>query len=207
MPTPSDPGRTVFQQLDRCASYPYSLSEYLRRLAWEWAQRLFIRPSPRRAYAWRRFWLRAFGARITHSSRIRPSTRVMHPWLLTLGEYSSLADDVNVYNLGQVTIGSHTVVSQEAYLCAGTHDHTAPDLPLQRSPITIGRGVWICTGAFIGPGVTIGDNCIVGARAVVAKDVPPSIIVAGNPARVIKPRPMGTAGGEDSDNMARDELY
>ncbi|HZK80265.1 MAG TPA: type B chloramphenicol O-acetyltransferase, partial [Humisphaera sp.] len=59
-----------------------------------------------------------------------------------------------------------------------------------RPSITIGSGVWICAGAFIGPGVTIGDNSIVGARAVVTRDIPPGMIVAGNPARVIKPRPM-----------------
>ncbi len=101
-----------------------------------------------------------------------------------------LGDHVHVYNLGPITIGDHTVISQDVYLCAGTHDYTQPDLPLVRPSITIGSGVWICAGAFIGPGVTIGDNAIVGARAVVTKDVPPGMIVAGNPARVIKVRPM-----------------
>jgi len=95
-----------------------------------------------------------------------------------------------VYNLGEVRIGSHTVISQDAYLCAGTHDYTKPDMPLQLTPITIGSGVWVCAGAFVGPNVTVGDNSVVGARAVVTKDVPPGMVVGGNPARVIKPRPM-----------------
>ena len=114
----------------------------------------------------------------------------MHPWLLTLGNNTFVSDDVTVYNLGPVTIGDQTVISQGSYLCAGTHDYTRPDLPLVRSPITIGSGVWICAQAFIGPGVTIGDNSVVGARAVVTRDVPPGVVVAGNPARVIKPREM-----------------
>ena len=105
--------------------------------------------------------------------------------------YSILSEGVTVYNLGQVSIGEHTVVSQDVYLCAGTHDYTKPNLPLLRPSITIGRGVWICAGAYIGPGVTIGDNSVVGARAVVVKDVPPRVVVAGNPARVVKKRAMG----------------
>jgi putative colanic acid biosynthesis acetyltransferase WcaF len=63
-----------------------------------------------------------------------------------------------------------------------------PTLPLLREPITIGDGVWIAAGAFIGPGVTVGNNSVVGARAVVMKNVEEDVVVAGNPARVIKPR-------------------
>lgn len=179
-----------FQTLDRCQAFPYSRSEYVKRFLWEWAQRLLIRPSPRRAYRWRRFVLRCFGAKLTDTSGIRPSTRIMHPWLLEMAEWSLLSDGVNVYNLGPVKIGSHTTVSQDAHLCAGTHDYTDPILPLLKPPIVIGSGVWVCAEAFIGPGVTVGDNSVVAARAVVVKDVPPGMVVGGNPAKVIKPRPM-----------------
>ncbi|MCA9291928.1 MAG: hypothetical protein KDA25_12420 [Phycisphaerales bacterium] len=124
------------------------------------------------------------------TGEIRRTTTVWHPWLFRIGRFSLLSDHVVVYNLGEVSVGEHTVVSQDVYLCAGTHDHTRPDLPLVRATIRIGSGVWICAGAFIGPGVTIGDNCIVGARAVVMKDVPPGVIVVGNPARIVSERPM-----------------
>src|SRR5207248_7246530 len=85
---------------------------------------------------------------------------------------------------------SHSVLSQDVYVCAGTHDPSLPLLPLLRPPIRIGSGVWIAAQAFIGPGVTIGDNSVIGARAVVVKDIPPGVVAAGNPARVLKPRPM-----------------
>ena len=189
-PTPDNPPPPTFQRLDRCDAYPYTAGEYARRLAWQWAQRWMVRPSPSRAHRWRRFWLKRFGARLGVASTAKPTTRVMHPWLLTMGDYSIIADRVTVYNLGPVTIGDHTVISQDAYLCAGTHDYTRPSLPLQRTPITIGNGVWICAGAFICPGVTIADNAVIGARSVVTQDVPPAVVVAGNPARVIKDRPM-----------------
>lgn len=186
----SGPPRAVFQRLDRTASFPYTFKEYLRRFLWEWTQRTLIRYSPRRAHGWRRFWLRAFGARMTPTSCTKASTRVFHPWLFTMGEYSAIAEDVTIYNLGPVSIGSHTVISQDAYVCAGSHDYTKAHLPLTRPSITIGSGVWVCAGAFVGPGVNIGDNAVVGARAVVTGDVPPGMVVAGNPARVIKERRM-----------------
>jgi putative colanic acid biosynthesis acetyltransferase WcaF len=188
-PTNKEPD-SVYQCLDQCEAHPYSAREYAGRLAWEWAQRLMIRPSSRRSYRWRRFWLRRFGATIGPHSSIKSSTKILYPWLLKMDAYSILSEGVTVYNLGQVSIGEHTVVSQDVYLCAGTHDYTKPNLPLLRPSITIGRGVWICAGAFIGPGVTIGDNSVVGARAVVVKDIPSGVVVAGNPARVVKRRSM-----------------
>lgn len=140
-------------------------------------------------------WLRLFGAKLAPTSLTKASTRVQHPWLLEMGAHATLSENVTVYNLGRITIGDQTVVSQNVHLCAGTHDYTKPDLPLLRPPITIGSGVWICTDAFIGPGVVIGDNAVVAARAVVVKDVPPAVIVGGNPAKVIKERKMEPKSG------------
>lgn len=190
-PAPSAPPEPIFQRLDTTAAYPYTMSEYARRLSWELVQRVFIRFSPRPAHRWRRMWLRLFGARLPDNSYTKPTTIVRHPWLLTMGEHSVLSEGVEIYNLGPVEIGAHTVLSQDVYVCAGTHDYTRPDLPLQRPPIHIGNGVWICAGAFIGPGTRIGDNTVVAARAVVARDLPAGVVAGGNPCKVIKPRPMG----------------
>lgn len=179
-----------FQQLDRVAGYPYPLSDYIRRFAWNIVQATLIRFSPGRAMGWRRFWLKRFGAKVGKLSGIRPTTRIVHPWLLKLDDFAMLGDGVTVYNLGQITVGEHSVVSQNVHLCAGTHDYTKPDLPLIRSTITIGRGVWICVDAFIGPGVTVGDNAVVGARAVVVSDIEAGVVAAGNPAKTVKQRDM-----------------
>jgi putative colanic acid biosynthesis acetyltransferase WcaF len=186
----AQPPSHIFQTLDRTARFPYARSEYVRRLAWNLVQASLFRIPLPRAYAWRRMLLKLFGARLGKAAAIGATTRIMHPWLLTMGDWSNIAGGTIVYNLGTVTIGDHTVISQDAYLCAGTHDYTQPTLPLLREPITIGSGVWIAAGAFIGPGVTIGDNSVVGARAVAMKDVPSGVVVAGNPARVIRQREM-----------------
>ncbi len=189
-PTEHETQAAVFQKLNTTTKWPYSAREYFTRFAWEWVQRTLIRFSMRKAHRWRRFLLALFGAQINAPCGTKPTTRVLHPWLLTLGKHCTVSEGVTVYNLGHVTIGDHTVISQDVYICAGTHDYTQPDLPLQRQPITIGNGVWVCAGAFIGPGVTIGDNSVIGARAVVMKDVPPGVVVAGNPMKTIKNREM-----------------
>ena len=187
--TSPEKGVAVFQRLDTCAAFPYAKSEYARRLLWVIVDALLVRWPPGRFAGWRRFWLKRFGARIDPTCNIRPGVRVRHPWLLEMGAYSTLADGVEVYNLGPVKIGSHTVVSQRAHLCNGTHDYTDPSLPLLRPTMEIGSGVWVCAEAFVGPGARIGDNAIVGARAVVNGKVEARAIVAGNPAKFVKERP------------------
>jgi putative colanic acid biosynthesis acetyltransferase WcaF len=193
MPVDSGRSSNVFQQLDKVNPRPYTAREYAIRFAWQITAMLFFRTSPTRFFGWRRFLLRLFGANLQNTSIVRKTCSIMHPWLLTMGEFSTIGDRVSVYNLGPISIGNHTAVSQDAELCAGSHDYTKPNLPLTRPPITIGSGVWVCAGAFIGPGVTVGDNSIVGARSVVMKDVPPGVIVAGNPAVVVKQRPTETS--------------
>lgn len=183
----------LYQRLDTTAKYPYSAGEYTKRFLWEIVQATLVRFSPSRAWGWRNFWLRLFGAQLAQGAKVRPTTYIKHPWLLTMGEYSVIAENTQVYNLGPITIGNHTVISQDVYLCAGTHDYTKPDLPLIRASITIGSGVWICAGAFLCPNVSIGTNSVVGARAVVTKDVPEAVVVGGNPAKVLHTRTVGSA--------------
>lgn len=175
------------QRLDLCERFPYTFHDYLRRLLWKCTYFLFVRLCPPRLYFWYRFWLRLFGGQIGLAG-FSSSATVMYPWLLKIGNRSIVSERVTIYNLALVTIGNEAVISQDVYLCAGTHDYTLPGLPLMRQPINIGNSVWICAGAFIGPGVTIGEGAVIGARAVVTKDIEPWTVVAGNPAKVIKRR-------------------
>lgn len=185
-----DPPDVLCQRCDTTAGFPYSPGEYAAKALWFAVQAtLFRLPLPRMS-GWRRLLLRCFGAVIHSTVNLSPSVTVWHPWLLKIGAHTSLSDRVFIYNLGPVVIGSHSVLSQDVYLCAGTHDYTRASLPLLRKPIVVGHGVWLCAGAFVGPGVAVGDNAIVGARAVVMRDLPQRAIAVGNPARVVRERPL-----------------
>jgi putative colanic acid biosynthesis acetyltransferase WcaF len=170
------------------AARKYSRAEQAQRMCWGLG-RWMIRLSPRPCFAWRRAILRLFGARIGKNVNVYSSTYLYMPWNVDIGDWAALGEDVLVYSLGKVTIGRNASVSYRSHLCAGTHDFRDPALPLLKPPVVIEEGVWIGTEAFIGPGVTVHAGAIVGARAVVVKDVEPMVIVAGNPARIVGRRP------------------
>jgi putative colanic acid biosynthesis acetyltransferase WcaF len=165
----------------------YTKKEYLLRALWSVAK-VFFRGSPRLMYGWRNSLLRLFGASIGEGVKIYPSADIMFPWNFSIGDHSVVSWKVVVYNLGHISIGSNTIISQYAHLCAGTHDYQSRSFDLIKSTIIIGNGVWISADAFIGPDVEVSDQAVVAARAVVVKDVGQGEIVAGNPARVVKRR-------------------
>jgi putative colanic acid biosynthesis acetyltransferase WcaF len=168
-------------------SRKYSGRELALRAAWSLARPLF-RWSPRPCFAWRRFLLRRFGARIGAGVNIYGSVEITLPWNLEVGDWSAIGEHALVYNLGPVVIGSRVTISQRVHLCAGTHDYTKPDLPLLKPPIVVRDQAWVCADAFIGPGVTIGEGTVIGARAVVVRNAGPWLVLAGNPAREIRKR-------------------
>jgi putative colanic acid biosynthesis acetyltransferase WcaF len=166
---------------------PHSRGNRLGRIAWGIAWGLLIRPTPFFMGAWRTWLLRRFGATVSNG-RIEGSARIWAPWRLVTGDDVYVDVDVNLYNVFGLRIGNRVVISQGSFLCSATHDYHDPCYRLTGGPIIIEDDVWIAAEAFIGPGVTIGRGSVVGARAVVVKDVPPWSVVAGNPARVIRQR-------------------
>ncbi|MEM1382307.1 MAG: acetyltransferase [Pseudomonadota bacterium] len=161
--------------------------EQLGRVLWSLAHPLFA-CSPRPAWAWRRGLLRLFGAEIGTAVQVHPSVRVTIPWNLTLGDEVGVGDRAILYALGPIRIGAQATVSQGAHLCAGTHDHRDPAMPLVKAPIEIGNGAWICADAFVGPGRRVGARAILAARGVLTRDLAPGGIAGGNPAEVIGQR-------------------
>lgn len=166
----------------------HSVGNRAARAAWGATWALLYRPSPRILHGWRRFLLRAFGAKVGAGAHPYPSARVWAPWNLEMGDHSALADHVDCYCVDRIRIGEGAVVSQYAFLCAATHDYEDPRFPLVTAPITIEDDAWICADVFVGPGVAVGEGAVVGARSSVFRDVPAWSVVAGSPARFIKPR-------------------
>lgn len=162
----------------------YTNREKVLRIVWALGQ-VFFRFTPRPCFQIRSWILRCFGARIGSNVHIYPSARIYFPWMLEVGDFSAIGENALIYCLGPVVIGERSTISHQAHLCAGTHNHSDPSLPLLRSPISIGSQVWVCADAFIGPNVIVGDGAVVGARSAVFKDVLPWTIVGGNPAKKI----------------------
>jgi putative colanic acid biosynthesis acetyltransferase WcaF len=130
----------------------------------------------------RRWLLRKFGAKVGTGVYIRPGVRVKNPWMLTVGDYSMLGEDVWVDNLVPVVIGSHVCISQGAYLCTGNHDWSSPSFRYRLGEIAIEDGAWIGARAVVGPGVTVGRCAVLSLGSVALRSIPPFEIHIGNPA-------------------------
>jgi len=167
-----------------------SLRNRVARAVWGVAWGVFCRLSPRPLHGWRRAWLRLFGARVDRTASIYPSARIWAPWNLDMGPRSALGDLVDCYNVDRVVLEDGAIASQQAFLCTASHDIADPGRRLVTAPIRLARSSWVCAGVFVHPGVTIGEGAVVGARAVVTKDVAPWTVVAGNPAKFLKARVM-----------------
>lgn len=107
-----------------------------------------------------------------------------------IGDFVTLRRLITIHARQRIVIGNHSRIGEMVTIRDHNHFSELPDAPgkqgFQSAPIEIGRNVWIGVKATIMPGVTIGDNAIVGANAVVTKDVPVNCVVGGVPARLIR---------------------
>ncbi len=170
----------------------HSLRNKVGRLAWQVAWLLLFRPSPWFWHGGRRTLLRLFGARIGRGVKIMPSVKIWAPWQVSLGDFASVSQGVDLYAVDSIEIGAHATVSQRAFLCTASHNIDHPHMPLITAPIRVGAGAWICAEAYVHPGVTVGADAVVGVRAVVLRDVPPGQVVGGHPARILRARNLGS---------------
>jgi putative colanic acid biosynthesis acetyltransferase WcaF len=176
-----------FQDLSRFGGTARGGAAWRAQLWWLF-ETLFVLPTPQYMFGWRRLALMLFGAKIGKCVLIRPGVRVTYPWNVTIGDYVWIGDNATLYSVAPISIGSHSVVSQEAYLCAGTHDYQDVSFRFIDAPITIAGECWIAARAFIGPGVKVGHAAVIGAGSIVTRSVDPETVVAGNPAQVVGAR-------------------
>ena len=167
---------------------PWTRGEKARRLAWSIVYRCVFRMSLHNAYRLRAMLVRMFGGKVGSNVRFRRTVKIEIPWNLEIADDVSIGDEVILYSLGTIRIGARTFISQYAHLCAGTHDFTRNDYPLLRPAVVVGEDCWIATDAFVGPGVTIGDRSVLGARASAFSDIPADVVAVGNPAKGIGER-------------------
>lgn len=167
------------------------LGNRMARALWAVACLLLFRPSPRPCHAWRAMLLRLFGARLGRHCHVYPRARIWAPWNLHCEDQATIADDAEIYNAWPVTLASHAIVSQGAYLCTATHDIDDPDFPMIGEGIRIGAHAWVCSRASVLPGVTLHEGAVLALGAVAARDLEAWSVHGGVPARRLRFRRHG----------------
>jgi maltose O-acetyltransferase len=130
--------------------------------------------------------LGAFGT----GSEIRPPFRCDYGYQTFVGARTFVNFGLVCLDVATVTIGDDVQIGPNVQLLTPTHPTAAGprrDKWEAALPITIGDNVWLGGGVIVLPGVTIGANTVVGAGAVVTRDLPADVVAVGNPARIVRP--------------------
>ena len=165
-----------------------SLRNRLGRLAWHIVYVFFFRPTPRPLHKWRCFLLRCFGARLSYPCYIYPNAVIWAPWNLECQDHATIGEEAIIYNPSPIHLGSHSIVSQQAYLCGASHDYDNPDFPMISEPIRLEPFSWVCARANVQMGVTIGEGAVLGLGSLAVSDLKPWTVYGGVPAKPLKER-------------------
>ena len=119
--------------------------------------------------------------------------RFLYPNNLYIGDNVAINNDIWINASGKVEIGGNVIIGPKVVIHSANHKFDRLDIPIKKqghvmAAVTIEEDVWIAASVIILPGVRIGKGSIIGAGAVVTKDIPPRSIAVGNPAKVIKKR-------------------
>ncbi|MEO7384452.1 MAG: putative colanic acid biosynthesis acetyltransferase [Novosphingobium sp.] len=179
----------------------FSLGNRLLRVMWMVTWLVLARFTPPPLHGWRRMVLRLFGAKIGKGARVHASVKVWLPANLELAEHVLVGPGARLYNQGRIAVGARSVISQRAHICASTHDIHDPDFRLVCRPVAIGAQCWIAAEAFVGPGVTMHDRSVLGARGALFEDAQADGVYGGNPAVWIKDRALRPALGSGPQSV------
>src|SRR5919199_3372446 len=126
--------------------------------------------------------LKLFGAQVGTGVMIKPSVNIKYPWLLRIGNYVWIGEQVWIDNLSQVVLGNNVCLSQGAMLLTGNHNYSVPTFDLNTRPITIEDGVWIGAKSIVCPGVRCESHAVLAVNSVATHSLSAYGIYQGNPA-------------------------
>jgi putative colanic acid biosynthesis acetyltransferase WcaF len=177
----------------------FSFRDRLSRLCWNICWALLYRTSPRPLHSWRSSLLRLFGATMGANCHFYPRSKVWAPWNLICAHQVTAGDGAEIYNPAPVTLGSHAILSQDAYVCAATHDYDDPAFPLIAYAMHIGAYAWVCARASVAPGVNVGEGAVLGLGSVATHNLEAWTVYAGVPAVKVKERQRFDVNGSVRD--------
>lgn len=140
------------------------------------------------SHHFRRFFYRLFGMKIGRGSTIHMGAKLYSPFNIEIGEDSIIGEDAVLDGRDKLSIGSHVDIASEVMIYNAQHDVRDLNFRAICAPVSVEDYVFIGPRAIILPGVTIKRGAIVGAGAVVTKNVEENVIVAGVPAKPISER-------------------
>ncbi|SEL20032.1 putative colanic acid biosynthesis acetyltransferase WcaF [Maribacter orientalis] len=166
----------------------YKPGSFFKRAVWYITNRLFFKSSIHYSYAFKRFLLLLFGAKIGKNPTIKPGLSIKYPWFLEIADNVWLGEDVWIDNIAKVTIGSNVCISQGALILTGSHNYKSRSFDLILGPVTLKDGVWIGAKSIVCPGVTCKSHAVLAVGSVASKDLEPYMVYKGNPPVCIRER-------------------
>jgi maltose O-acetyltransferase len=134
-------------------------------------------------------WLRQLLGSIGNGTEIKPPFQCDYGYQIHIGARTFVNYGAVMLDVAEIRIGDEVQIATNVQLLTATHPL---DATVRRQggeygkPITIEDGAWLGGGAIICPGVTVGENAVVGAGSVVTRDIPANVLAVGNPCRVIR---------------------
>ena len=159
-----------------------------KRLLWYFVNVLMMKNSWLPISTLKVWILRLFGAKIGVGVNIKPCVNIKYPWLLEVGNYTWIGENVWIDNLARVKIGNNVCISQGAMLLCGNHNYKKPTFDLMIGEITLEDGSWIGAQSLVCPGVTARSHSMLGAGSVANHDLEAYGIYQGIPAVKVRER-------------------
>lgn len=134
------------------------------------------------------FILRIFGAHIGKKVVIKQGVNIKAPWLLSIGDFVWIGENVWIDNLVKVSIGSNSCLSQGSMLLTGNHDYSKSSFDLITKEIVLEEGVWIGAKAVVCPGIICASHSLLTVGSVANSNLDAYGIYRGNPAVKVRER-------------------
>jgi putative colanic acid biosynthesis acetyltransferase WcaF len=160
----------------------------LKRFLWYFTNAIVFKSSLFPVSGLKVILLRLFGARVGKGVNIKPCVNIKYPWRLSIGDYTWIGEEVWIDNQVEISIGSHSCISQGALLLCGNHNYKTETFDLIVKPIVIEEGGWIGAKTVVCPGVTCKSHAILTAGSVATQTLEAYSVYQGNPAVKVRER-------------------